>query len=65
MSSARYNKMISWGSYNKLVVQIWNSTEITDTQREELMRDLQVYGRQATPEVAKKFKQAKKEVSWI
>jgi len=63
MSSARYNKMISWGSHNKLAVQVWNSTEITDTQRGELMRDLQVHGRQATPEVAKKFKQAKKEVS--
>jgi len=56
MSSNRYNKMVSWGSYNKLAVQVWNSTEITDAQREELMRQLQVEGRQATPEVAKKFK---------
>ena len=62
MSSNRYNQMVSWGSYNKLAVQVWKSTEITDTQREELMRDLQVHGRQATPEVAKKFKQAKKEM---
>ena len=53
MSSLRYNQMVSWGSYNKLAVQIWNSTEITDAQREELMRDLQVRGRQATPEVAR------------
>ena len=61
MSSLRYNQMISWGSYNKLAVQIWNSTEITDTQREELMRELRVHGRQATPEVAQKFKRLKKE----
>ena len=62
MSSLRYNQMVSWGSYNKLAVQIWNSTEITDAQREELMRELRVHGRPATPEVAKKFKQAKKEM---
>ena len=61
MSSLRYNQMVSWGSYNKLAVQVRNSTEITDAQREELMRDLQVRGRQATPEVAKKFKRFKKE----
>ena len=62
MSSLRHQKMVSWDSYNKLAIQIHNSTEITDAQREELMRDLQVRGRQATPGVAKKFKQAKKEM---
>ncbi len=61
MSSQRYQKQVSWGAYNRLAVQIWHSTEINDETRMELARELQVHGREATPDVAQRFKKAKKE----